>query len=67
MQVAFYCCFLIRRPFSEFFVVIVGKVVRYPAWIAFARVESVGEKRDLWRNVMRSAAVGASITELKEW
>ena len=48
-------------------VVMVGKVVRYPAWIAFARVESVGEKRDLCRKVMRSAMVGASITELREW
>ena len=35
--------------------------------MAFARVESVGEKSDLWRNATRSAAVGASMTELMEW
>ena len=48
-------------------VVMVGKVVRYPACIALAKVDRVGEKRDLWWKAIRSAIVGASITELSEW
>ena len=35
--------------------------------IAAARVDNVGEKRDLEWNSILSAIVGASITELREW
>ena len=48
-------------------VVMVGKVVKKPACMAFARVDRVGEKSDLWRKATRSAAVGASITEFIVW
>ena len=45
----------------------VGKVVRKPACMAFASVERVGEKSDLWMNVTPSAAAGASMTEFIAW
>jgi hypothetical protein len=49
------------------FVVTSGKELRYPAEMAFVRVASVGENKDLEKNSILSAIVGASITEFREW
>ena len=50
----------------RFFVVIVGNEVKYPLFIASARVDSAGENRDLEINSTLSAIVGASITAFSE-
>ena len=48
--------------------VMVGKVVRNSALMALANKESgVGENRDLCWNSIRSAIVGASMMEFREW
>ena len=43
-----------------------GNDWRYPAFIAAVSVDSVGQNRERWLKVIRSAIVGASITELRE-
>ena len=46
--------------------VIVGNEAKYPRFIASARVDRVGEKRDLEINSTLSAIVGASMTAFNE-
>ena len=52
--------------FLRYFVVIVGNEAKYPRFIASARVDKAGEKRDLEMNSTLSAIVGASMTAFNE-
>ena len=41
---------------------IIRKVAKYTALITFANADSVGERRNLEKNLIRLAIVGASMT-----
>ena len=49
-----------------FFVVMTGKTVRYPAWIAFSQVSSAGLNSEAWIKAICSAKQDVSNTTLSE-